>query len=136
MFVLIKVNKRCVQQVLDHSSSCSHLSRGESCGQHFTPHIEYDIPKFGNRFKLLLRQKQCNCSVVSDNSFEIYNDSSGQHNITADDQQLSQTMSDVLTFKEDITETVNDSNDEFIWVQILSSIKGIQINSNKSLNNF
>ena len=141
MFVLIKVNKRYVKQVLDHSSSCRHLSKTEpTFGQPFIPHIEYDIPKFGNRFKLILRQKQCNCSVVSDTSFQIYDENSGQHIITTDDnhldQQLSQTMSDVLTFKEDITETVKDFNDEFIWVQILSSIKGIQINSNKSYNNF
>ena len=135
MFVLIKINKCFVQQVMEHSSNCHQLSKS---GQHFTPHIEYEIPRIGNRFRLVLRQKQCNCNNLSDNSFEIYEESFCENRFTTNDSrlehELSQTMSDVLTFNEDITEKAsNQTKEEFVWIQILSSIKGIQLNSNKNI---
>ena len=125
---------------MEHSSNCKHLQDIDGCKQHFTAHIEYEIPRIGNRFKMVLRQKQCDCNCLSDHSFEIYEDLSHNTfttNETTFEHQLSQTMSDVLTLNEemlDITENKsNETKQDFIWIQILSSIKGIQLNYNKNV---
>lgn len=124
IFILIEVNKSCVQQVMDHSLVCDRLKTVKD-KDHFTPHVEYEIPRIGNRFQLSITQRQCNCCCLSDDSFDIFSDSCEQSVTEREvnsDFDLSQHLSKSLTLEN----RDNSSNEEFIWIQVLSSIKGIQ----------
>ena len=135
IFVLIKVNKRNIPQVMNHSFMCERLKNVKD-REHFTPHMEYEIPRIGNRFKLSVTQKQCNCSYISDNSFEIFSDSYEQSvNDSRLDLDLSKHMSKSLTVENIGNNEDNASKDQFVWIQVLPSIKGIQYlpKSNKNI---
>jgi len=135
MFVLIKVNKCYAKQVMDHEVKCHQTDQmGDHSEPLFTPHMDYKVPKFGNRFQLILKQKQCNCTPLSDKSFEILDETEAQEVDRNLDTELSEELSQVLSLNDNHTkESIVENNDDFIWIQIRSSIKGIQYNHNKSV---
>jgi hypothetical protein len=127
LFLLLKINRSFVS-ILNQHSLKYHLISDESEEQLFTPHIDYELPQIGNRFKFVIKQKPCNCdSELNEHYFQIYDENNEHKN---DENYVEEVLSKTMS---DLTVINNESKDEsvkedFIWIQIRSSIKGVQYN--------